>query len=153
MTLELKHFDPRLNQWILTDDNKTNSQSFLTEKLSNTLLESYFPNKEFSFGHSDEYSTAEKLKNHPDGQILLLSSKTRLLYGQKECLEVIQKICPDSKDRGAYGSIFLGACKNAIQEQLNILVVDDSTEKAGDNGGILSNDLAYKLVGDCVSAQ
>jgi hypothetical protein len=149
MTLELKHFDPRLNQWILTDDNKTNSQSFLTEKLSNTLLESYFPNKEFSFGHSDEYSTAEKLKNHPDGQILLLSSKTRLLYGQKECLEVIQKICPDSKDRGAYGSIFLGACKNAIQEQLNILVVDDSTEKAGENGGILSNDLAYKLVGDC----
>ncbi|QHG20559.1 hypothetical protein [Nostoc sp. ATCC 53789] len=149
MTLELKHFDPRLNQWIYTDDNKTNSQSILTEKLNNTLLEFYFPDKEFSFGHSDEYSTAEELKNHPNGQILLLSSKTRLLYGDKECLEVIQKICPDSKDRGAYGSIFLGACKNAIHEKLNILVVDDSTEKAGENGGILSNDLAYKLVGDC----
>ncbi|OYD90427.1 hypothetical protein CDG77_17270 [Nostoc sp. 'Peltigera membranacea cyanobiont' 213] len=149
MTLEFKHFDPRLNQWIYTDDNKTNSQSILTEKLNNTLLEFYFPDKEFSFGHSDEYSTAEELKNHPDGQILLLSSKTRLLYGDKECLEVIPKICPDSKDRGAYGSIFLGACKNAIHEKLNILVVDDSTEKAGENGGILSNDLAYKLVGDC----
>ncbi|MBD2517055.1 hypothetical protein H6G93_18940 [Nostoc sp. FACHB-973] len=149
MTLELKHFDPRLNQWIYTDDNKTGSQSILTEKLSNTLLEFYFPGKEFSFGHSDEYSTAEELKNHPDGQILLLSSKTRLLYGDKECLETIQKICPDSKDRGAYGSIFLGACKNAIHENLSILVVDDSTEKAGENGGILSNDLAYKLVGDC----
>ncbi|MBD2649794.1 hypothetical protein H6G92_26870, partial [Nostoc foliaceum FACHB-393] len=149
MTLELKHFDPRLNQWIYTDDNKTGSQSILTEKLSNTLLEFYFPGKEFSFGHSDEYSTAEELKNHPDGQILLLSSKTRLLYGDKECLETIQKICPDSKDRGAYGSIFLGACKNAIHEKLSILVVDDSTEKAGENGGILSNDLAYKLVGDC----
>ncbi|ODG99914.1 hypothetical protein A4S05_35890 [Nostoc sp. KVJ20] len=149
MTLELKHFDPRLNQWIYTEDNKSNSQSILTEKLSNTLLEFYFPGKEFSFGHSDEYSTAEELKNHPDGQILLLSSKTRLLYGDKECLETIQKICPDSKDRGAYGSIFLGACKNAIHEKLNILVVDDSTEKAGENGGILSNDLAYKLVGDC----
>lgn len=149
MTLELKHFDPRLNQWIYTDNNKTSSQSILTEKLSNTLLEFYFPGKEFSFGHSDEYSTAEELKNHPDGQILLLSSKTRLLYGEKECLETIQKICPDSKDRGAYGSIFLGACKNAIHENLSILVVDDSTEKAGENGGILSNDLAYKLVGDC----
>ena len=149
MTLEIKHFDPRLNQWIYTDDSKTDSQSILTEKLSNTLLEFYFPDKEFSFGHSDEYSTAEELKNHPDGQILLLSSKTRLLYGDKECLETIQKICPDSKDRGAYGSIFLGACKNAIHEKLNILVVDDSTEKAGENGGILSNDLAYKLVGDC----
>ncbi|QFS51138.1 hypothetical protein [Nostoc sphaeroides] len=149
MTLEIKHFDPRLNQWIYTDDSKTDSQSILTEKLSNTLLEFYFPDKEFSFGHSDEYSTDEELKNHPDGQILLLSSKTRLLYGDKECLETIQKICPDSKDRGAYGSIFLGACKNAIHEKLNILIVDDSTNNRGENGGILSNDLAYKLVGDC----
>ncbi|ODH03027.1 hypothetical protein A4S05_21340, partial [Nostoc sp. KVJ20] len=145
MTLELKHFDPRLNQWIYTDERKT----ILTEKLSNTLLESYFPDKKFSFGHSDEYSTDEDLRNHPDGHILLLSSKTRLLYGEKKCLETIQKICPDSKDRGAYGSIFLGACKNAISERLNILVVDDSTDNRGENGGILSNDLAYKLVGDC----
>ncbi|MDZ8264099.1 hypothetical protein [Nostoc sp. ChiQUE01b] len=149
MTLELKHFDPRLNQWIYTDEHETNSQSILTEKLSNTLLESYFPDKEFSFGHSDEYSKPEELRNHPEGHILLLSSKTRLLYGEQECLETIQKICPDGKDRGAYGSIFLGACKNAIQEKLNILVVDDSTKKAGENGGILSKDLAYKLVGDC----
>ncbi|MBE8968065.1 hypothetical protein IQ277_18145 [Nostocales cyanobacterium LEGE 12452] len=149
MTLELKHFDPRLNQWIYIDDSKNDSQSILTEKLSNTLLEFYFPGKEFSFGHSDEYSSDEELKNHPGGQILLLSSKTRLLYGEKECLETIQKICPDSKDRGAYGSIFLGACKNAIHEKLNILVVDDSTDNKGENGGILSNDLAYKLVGDC----
>lgn len=145
MTLEIKHFDPRLNQWIYTDERQT----ILTENLSNTLLEFYFPDKKFSFGHSDEYSTDEDLKNHPDGHILLLSSKTRLLYGDRECLETIQKICPDSKDRGAYGSIFLGACKNAIHEKLNILIVDDSTEKAGENGGILSNDLAYKLVGDC----
>ena len=145
MTLELKHFDPRLNQWVYADDRKT----ILTEKLNNTLLESYFTDKEFSFGHSDEYSTDEDLRNHPDGHILLLSSKTRLLYGEKECLDTIQKICPDSKDRGAYGSIFLGACKNAIHEKLNILVVDDSTDNRGENGGILSNDLAYKLVGDC----
>ncbi|MHC5748522.1 MAG: hypothetical protein ACYTXT_43120, partial [Nostoc sp.] len=145
MTLEIKYFDPRLNQWIYTDDRK----NILTENLSNTLLEFYFPDKKFSFGHSDEYSTDEDLKNHPDGHILLLSSKSRLLYGEKECLETIQKICPDSKDRGAYGSIFLGACKNAIHEKLNILVVDDSTDNRGENGGILSNDLAYKLVGDC----
>ncbi|MHC5674414.1 hypothetical protein [Nostoc sp.] len=145
MTLEIKHFDPRLNQWIYTDERQT----ILTENLSNTLLEFYFPDKKFSFGHSDEYSTDEEFKNHPDGHILLLSSKTRLLYGEKECLETIQKICPDSKDRGAYGSIFLGACKNAIYEKLNILVVDDSTDNRGENGGILSNDLAYKLVGDC----
>ncbi|MDF5728706.1 MAG: hypothetical protein PUP92_11940, partial [Rhizonema sp. PD38] len=145
MTLAFKHFDTRLNQWIHTDGTK-NPESILTEKLDNTLLESFFPDKDFSFGQMDEYSTSEDLKNHPDGHVLLLSSKTRLLYGPPECQEVIDKLCPDRKDRGAYGSIFLGGCKNTINEQLNILVVDDAT---GDNGGILSNDAAYKLVGDC----
>lgn len=146
MSLEFKHFDTRLNQWIQTDGDQTNPQSILTEKLDNTLLEFYFPGKEFSFGHLDEYSNPEDLRNHPDGHTLLLSSKTRLLYGSPECLEVIDKLCPDRKDRGAYGSIFLGSCKNAINEELNILVVDDSN---GENGGLIDKEDAYKLVGDC----
>ncbi|MEA5566673.1 hypothetical protein [Anabaena sp. UHCC 0399] len=146
MTLEFKHFDTRLNQWIHTDGDQKNPNSILTEKLDNTLLEFYFPGREFSFGHIDEYSKAEDLKNHPDGNILLLSSKTRLLYGSPECLLEIDKLCPDRKDRGAYGSIFLGACKDSIHEELNILVVDDST---GENGGLLKNKDAFKLVGDC----
>lgn len=111
MSLEFKHFDTRLNQWIHDDGDKNNPNSILTENLDNTLLESFFPGKEFSFGHIDEYSKPEDLQNHPDGHILLLSSKTRLLYSETECLEVIDKLCPDRKDRGAYGSIFLGACK------------------------------------------
>ena len=45
MTLELKHFDTRLNQWIYTDTNNKNPKSILAEKLDNTLLESYFPEK------------------------------------------------------------------------------------------------------------
>ncbi|MBD2683442.1 hypothetical protein, partial [Nostoc sp. FACHB-857] len=146
MTLEFRHFDARLNQWIHTGGDTENPKSILTEKLDNTLLEFYFSGKQFSFGHIDEYSKASDLKNHPDGQILLLSSKTRLLYGHPECLSEIEKLCPDRKDRGAYGSIFLGACQNSIHEQLNILIVDDNN---GENGNILSNDLAYKMVGDC----
>jgi hypothetical protein len=146
MTLELKHFDTRLNQFIHTDGDLNNPESILTEKLENTLLEFYFPGKTFSFGHIDEHSKAEDLTNHPEGHILLLSSKTRLLYGPPECLATIEKLCPDRKDRGAYGSIFLGSCKNAIHEQLNILVVDDAT---GENGGHLTNEDAFKLVGDC----
>ncbi|MBG1260194.1 hypothetical protein F8S20_14245, partial [Nostoc sp. BAE] len=149
MTLEFKHFDTRLNQWIYPDTNNKNPESILAEKLDNTLLESYFPEKKFSFGHIDEYSKSEDLKNHPDGHVLLLSSKTRLLYGPPECLEVIEKLCPDRKDRGAYGSIFLGSCRDAISEKLNILVVDDSTDAKGKNGGILENEVAWKLVGDC----
>ncbi|MBD2303289.1 hypothetical protein, partial [Nostoc sp. FACHB-190] len=151
MTLEFKHFDTRLNTWIHVDGDSKNPESILTEKLDNTLLEFYFPDKEFSFGHLDEYSTPEDLKNHPNGHTLLLSSKTRLLYGSPECLEVIDKLCPDRKDRGAYGSIFLGSCKNSLNETLNILVVNDDSDpdKAGENGGILKRESAFKLVGDC----
>ncbi|WP_341531704.1 hypothetical protein WKK05_38995 (plasmid) [Nostoc sp. UHCC 0302] len=149
MSLHFPHFNTRLNQWIYTDVNNKNPHSILTEKLDNTLLEFYFPDQQFSFGHIDEYSTPEDLRNHPNGHTLLLSSKTRLLYGSPECLEGIEKLCPDRKDRGAYGSIFLGACKNSIHEELNILIVDDSTEAQGDNGGILDKQVAFKLVGDC----
>ncbi|MDZ7950829.1 hypothetical protein [Nostoc sp. DedQUE09] len=149
MTLQFKHFDTRLNQWIYPDTNNKNPESILAEELDNTLLESYFPEKKFSFGHIDEYSKSEDLKNHPDGHVLLLSSKTRLLYGPPECLEIIEKLCPDRKDRGAYGSIFLGSCRDAISEKLNILVVDDSSDAKGKNGGIIENEVAWKLVGDC----
>jgi hypothetical protein len=146
MTLELRHFNPRLNQWLRNYGSTSDRQPFLTEQLNNTLLEFFFPGSEFSCGQMDSHSTAKDLENHPDGHVLLLSSKSRLLYGAPECLEVIEKLCPDRKDRGAYGSIFLGACHHAIFEKLNVLVVDDAT---GENGGILPKEVAYKLVGDC----
>lgn len=149
MTIQAKHFDVRLNQWIHLDNDSNNEESLLQEKLSNTLLERFLPDKEFSFGHIgqiDTQLTAKQLENHPNGDKLLLSSKTRLLYGPEECLEVIDQLCPDRKDRGAYGSIFLGGCRNAIDIELNVLVVDDSN---GDNGGIIDNEQAYKLTGDC----
>lgn len=146
MTLKFKHFDTRLNQWIHVDGNLNNPDSILTEELDNTLLETYFPNQEFSFGHIDEKSQPSDLDNHPDGQVLLLSSKSRLLYGAPECLETIEKLCPDRKDRGAYGSIFLGSCSQTISQELSILVVDDDN---GSNGGILPDETAWRLVGDC----
>lgn len=111
MTIQAKHFDTRLNQWIHTDGNTNNPDSLLLEELNNTLLEHFFPEVNFSFGHMDEKSTALQLTNHPDGHKLLLSSKTRLLYGSEECIDTIRQLCPDNKDRGAYGSIFLGHAK------------------------------------------
>jgi hypothetical protein len=146
MTIQAKHFDTRLNQWIHTDGDVNNPDSRLKEELNNTLLEHFLPGVNFSFGHMDEKSKAEQLHNHPEGHKLLLSSKTRLLYGSEECLETINKLCPDNKDRGAYGSIFLGSCKNALNRELNILIVDDSN---GENGGIINNEQAYHLTGDC----
>ncbi|MFK0730900.1 MAG: hypothetical protein ACIWVG_06975, partial [Gloeotrichia echinulata HAB0833] len=146
MTIQAKHFDTRLNQWIHTDGNTNNPDSLLKEELNNTLLEHFFPGVNFSFGHMDEKSTVEQLTNHPEGHKLLLSSKTRLLYSPEECLDTIRQLCPDNKDRGAYGSIFLSPCKNAVNQELNILIVDDNN---GENGGIISNDQAYRLTGDC----
>ncbi len=146
MTIQAKHFDTRLNQWIHTDGNTNNPDSLLKEELNNTLLEYFFPGVTFSFGHMDEKSTVEQLTNHPEGHKLLLSSKTRLLYGPEECLDTIRQLCPDNKDRSAYGSIFLGSCKNAVNKELNILIIDDNN---GENGGVISNDQAYRLTGDC----
>ncbi|MDZ7962860.1 MAG: hypothetical protein RMY34_34170 [Aulosira sp. DedQUE10] len=146
MTIQAKHFDTRLNQWIHTDGNTVNPDSLLKEELNNTLIEHLFPGVDFSFGHMDEKSTVEQLINHPESHKLLLSSKTRLLYGPEECLDRIKQLCPDNKDRGAYGSIFLGSCKNSVNKKLNILIVDDSN---GENGGVISNDQAYRLTGDC----
>ncbi len=146
MTLTFKHFDTRLNQWLHSDNNTTNPESLIKEDLNNTLLEFFLPDKQFSFGQIDQYSKPDDLKNHPDGHKLLLASGDRLVYGSAECLEVINKLCPDRKDRGAYGSIFLGSCNNAINEKLNILIVDDKT---GASGGIIDTDQAKRLTGDC----
>mgnify|MGYP006878810316 CR=1 FL=1 len=37
MTIQAKHFDTRLNQWIDTDANTNNPDSLLKEELNNTL--------------------------------------------------------------------------------------------------------------------
>ena len=146
MTLTFKHFDTRLNQWLHSDNNTANPESLIKEELDNTLLEFFLPGKQFSFGQIDQYSKPDDLKNHPDGHKLLLASGDRLLYGSEECLDVINKLCPDRKDRGAYGSIFLGSCNNAINEKLNILIVDDKT---GENGSVIDTNQALELTGDC----
>jgi len=143
----INHFDCRTGQWIHTDGKSDNPKSILHEKLDNTLLEAFFPDAEFSVGHIDRFCVEEDLKNHPDGMQLLISSKTRLIYGDKKTLDTIEtKLCPDRKDRGAYGSIFIGDCNNAITKKLRILVVDDKT---GENGGIIPDKVAKRLVGDC----
>lgn len=59
MTLFFKHFDTRLNQWIANENPQIVNEHILTEKLDNTLLELYFPNQQFSFGHIDEKSTVD----------------------------------------------------------------------------------------------
>ncbi|NJO59346.1 MAG: hypothetical protein HC836_13845 [Richelia sp. RM2_1_2] len=165
MTILAKHFDTRLGQDIETYDKeakkqeklnfsapKTEKITLLKEKLNNTLLEYFFPNTEFSFGHGDEFTTIDELKNHPNDHKLLISSKSRYLYADESAFEIVDDIFPDRKDRGAYGSILLGECNKGkdspppLEGKLNVLIVDDET---GSNGGIINKKQAYKLTGDC----
>ena len=162
MTLTLKHFDTRTGEWMtIPNSNKLNGQDnaniILEEKLDNTLLEAFlkkeFPNKDYSnrlsIGHLDEASTPDDLYwgHHPNNDVLLLSNGKRLLYGPPEIKEqLINKLNPDKMHNGAYGSLFVGECKNSHQGQVTFLVVDDSN---GDNGGYIDDKQAWKLVGDC----
>ena len=143
--IELKHFDLSTGQWIT---NPFSENGLLTEKLDNSLLEHYFPGREseFSIGQITDENIKDEFK-HPNGDTLLLSSGSRLLYGPAECLETIEKLCPDAKDRGAYGSLFLGQCNSSInKKKLKVLVVDDET---GKNNGVIDDRLAWELTGDC----
>ncbi|MEL4896895.1 hypothetical protein P9B04_15785, partial [Crocosphaera sp. Alani8] len=160
--LTLKHFDTRTGEWITLPNPNNNTQRentniILDEKLDNTLLEAFlkkeFPDKDysesFSIGHLDEASEAEDLysNRHPNGDVLLLSNGQRLLYGPAEIKEqLINKLNPDTMHNGAYGSLFVGECKNSYQGEVTFLVVDDSN---GDNGGYIDDEQAWKLVGDC----
>ena len=153
MPLTLKHFDTRNGQWIPSPHN---ADLVLQETLDNTLLEAFvkqrFPetdySQSFSIGHLDEVSTAEDLRlNHPDADILLLTSGSRLVYGPPEIREqLINQLNPDKMHNGAYGSLLIGDCNHCLQQRTTYLVVDDSN---GENGGYLDNDQAWHLVGDC----
>ncbi len=145
MVLSVKHFDVRLKQWVHTDNDTNNPDSILKDKLENTELEYFFPDKSFSATYIDEKITDEQLKNnHPDGHVLLLAQGTRLTYGLPECLPIIERIYPDSKDRAAY-NILTSPCENSLIKTVNILVVDDAN---GENGGIIDNNQAYGMTGD-----
>nr|MDJ0728116.1 PriCT-2 domain-containing protein [Prochloraceae cyanobacterium] len=162
-TVQFKHFDTRTGNWIpknphksfdlatnswIYDDRPTlnNPDNILSEDLDHTLLQTFFPDGEFSIGHVDEYTSTEDLNNHPQGHQLLISSGTRFLYTDPQTHQKIDSLCPDLKDRGAYGSLFIGECDRALNKQLNVLIVDDLT---GENGNILPIKTAHALVGDC----
>ena len=143
--IKLRHFNLSTGKWL---NNPFTTDNSLTENLENSLLEHYFPGREseFSIGQITDENREDKFM-HPNGDTLLLSSGSRLLYGPAECLETIEKLCPDAKDRGAYGSLFLGSCNNSItKDQLNVLVVDDDT---GKNNKVIDDRLAWGLTGDC----
>lgn len=152
MTLQLKHFDTHTGDWI---KDPTNNDQILTEKLTGSLLEAYFPGVEFSIGHMDETTTAKELvENHPQEHRLFLATPSGILiYAPEKNLRLIEEVLPDKTHRVAYCSVFKGECKNIIEQSLSndtsnrysILIVDDKT---GKNGEFLPAEVAFKLIDD-----
>lgn len=161
MAIVLRHFDVLTGQWITVPnaDPVTRQQQpevYLEEALNDTLLES-FVSKQFPELPLDATFSVAKIStkndpqdlldnSHPHRHVLLLTNGERAIYGPPEVRDYIHsEINPDPLHNGAYGSLFVGDCKHSYQGKATYLVVDDKT---GENGGILPNDLAYKLVGD-----
>jgi hypothetical protein len=152
--LKLKHFDTDLNQWVSSFDRLTNTQTVLTEELNNSMLEAIFPDAPedtFSIGYIHEWTQSENLTCHPDNCEMLFSSGNRCFYGPTEYKTELDKILPDEKDKGAYGSLLSGSCLDTFKTTVKLLIVEDNleSERCGENGGLLPKNVAISLVGDC----
>ncbi|MFB2771928.1 hypothetical protein ACE1AT_21965 [Pelatocladus sp. BLCC-F211] len=133
MALKLNHFD-----------TKTKQDTLIQEKLENTLAEYLFPGVKFSIGTAyPEATIPEDLSEH-NGMSLQFSSGKRMFFANDP--NIRQQLYPNPSDGAAY-PLPLTPCRT-FQELRNVrvLVVDDTT---GENGGVIANNDAKKLVGDC----
>ncbi|MBD2364252.1 hypothetical protein H6G36_24235 [Anabaena minutissima FACHB-250] len=133
MTLTLNHFD-----------TKTKQDTGVKEKLENTLAEYLFPGVQFSIGTAyPEATVPEDLGEHK-GMTLQFSAGKRMFFADNPTVR--QQLYPNPSDGAAYPLPFT-PCR-IFQELRNvrILMVDDTT---GENGGVIANNDAKKLVGDC----
>jgi hypothetical protein len=133
MVLRLNHFD-----------TKTKQETGIEEKLENTLAEYLFPDVEFSIGTAyPEATIPEDLQEYKE-KTLQFSAGKRMFFASDSTIR--EQLYPNPSDGAAYPLPFT-PCRS-FQELANvrILVVDDVT---GENGDIIANTDARKLVGDC----
>ncbi len=133
MTLNILHFDTKLQ-----------APTDIKDVVKNSLAEYLFPDTKFAAGNIYENSTTPKELEKYEDMTPQFSSGKKVYFGSHE---VREKVYPNRSDGAAYGSLVFTSCQD-FKELLNlrILVVDDAT---GENGGILPNDQAKRLVGDC----
>ena len=133
MTIYLSHFDTRVKQDL-----------DVREPIQNSLAEYLFPDVTFAIGEiNTETVKAEDLQNYK-GMSLQLSSGKRMYFADKPIREAIY---PRASDGAAYGSLLFTPCKEFFDlRELRVLVVDDLS---GENDGILPQEQAKALVGDC----
>ncbi|BAZ40239.1 hypothetical protein NIES4101_62000 [Calothrix sp. NIES-4101] len=133
MVLKLNHLD-----------TKTKQETGIEEKLENTLAEYLFPGVEFSIGTAyPEATILEDLQEYK-GKTLQFSAVKRMYFASDRTVR--EQLYPNPSDGAAYPLSFTPCRSFHKLENTRILVIDDVT---GENGGVIANADAKKLVGDC----
>lgn len=125
-------------------DTKTKQDLGTKYSVKNCLAEYLFPDVEFNIGIAyPEATVPEDLKNH-DGKTLQFASKHRMIYASDPTIR--EQLYPNSSDGVAYPLPFTPCLSFHKLQNVRILVVDDVT---GENGGVIADAEAKKIVGDC----
>ncbi|NJN13869.1 MAG: hypothetical protein HC815_40750, partial [Richelia sp. RM1_1_1] len=139
MVITLSHFCTKTGKPIIADNEP------ITETIEHCLAEYFAPNGTFQLGVAYQgLTTEEDLKQFtPEGLTLQFAADNRFYFMDEELRE---KIFDQPHFGAAYGSNMFTPCQSfSERENLRVLVVDAQT---GENGGVMPNSEAIKLVGD-----
>ncbi len=136
MTLQLPHFDTRLRRDL-----------DIESKIDNTLAEYLFPGTDFALGMVYSEGTYSADLREYEGKTLQFASEDRMYFATEPVRDLLY---PNPSDGAAYGSlVFTPNQQFSELRNVRILVVDDSVENLGQNGGIIPTEQAKNLIGDC----
>ena len=139
MAITLSHFCTKTGKPIIADGEP------IAETIEHCLAEYFAPNSTFKLGIVYQgLTTEEDLKQFtPEGLTLQFAADNRFYFMDEELRE---KIFDQPHFGAAYGSNLFTPCQSfSERENLRVLVVDAET---GENGGVIPNTEAIKLVGD-----
>ncbi|MGB6294831.1 MAG: hypothetical protein WBF90_01450, partial [Rivularia sp. (in: cyanobacteria)] len=139
MAITLQHFCTKTGKPIIAEGEP------ITETIEHCLAEYFAPSSTFKLGIVYQgLTTEEDLKQlTTEGLILQFAADNRFYFMDEELRE---KIFDQPHFGAAYGSNMFTPCQSfSERENLRVLVVDADT---GENGGVMPNSEAIKLVGD-----
>ncbi|HEY9599635.1 MAG TPA: hypothetical protein V6D33_18385 [Cyanophyceae cyanobacterium] len=124
-------------------DSKLKTPKGTHQDINNSLAEYLFPETKFALAEIEEGVTKPEDLALPSMTPEFSSGKK--VYFASE--EIRDKVYPVLSDGAAYGSLVFTPCKDFKElKDVRILVIDDET---GENGGVMSNEQAKRMVGDC----
>ena len=133
MSISIPHFDTKLQGF-----------TGAKEEVKNSIAEYLFSETNWAITQIYEGCTTPEDLREYEGMTAQFSNGKKVYFGTSE---VRDKVYSSMSDGAAYGSLLFTPCKDFKElKNLRILVVDDET---GENGGVIPNEQAKSLVGDC----